>query len=173
MTITEAMAEIKVIVKRVNKKIESLKEYVIRPDAVRDPLEDSGGSTEYVRSEVQSIRDLFQRIMDLRVGIQKKNQETELTIEGVSRSVSEWLTWRREVASLEKLLTDTLWGIIVAARREQRSRAQALESGEVKNQFELVCNVDEADLLKTRETNEAVLEQLDGQLSLLNATVNL
>ena len=58
LTITEALAEIKTIEKRIDKKRQSLQPYIARMDGVKDPLEKSGGSAAFIKAERQAIGDL-------------------------------------------------------------------------------------------------------------------
>ena len=51
ITITEALAEIKTISKRLEKKRESIFNFVGRQDGIRDPLEKDGGSVEFIIRE--------------------------------------------------------------------------------------------------------------------------
>ena len=88
-TITEALAEIKTIGKRLEKKRESVKAYLARDSRVKDPLEKEGGSTEYVRKERQAISDLEKRVVTIRTAIAKSNLGTAVTIQGMSMTVFE------------------------------------------------------------------------------------
>src|SRR6185312_10013036 len=102
ITITEALAEIKTIGKRIESKRAAIQPYLARQDGVRDPLEKDGGSAKYIAQERQAIGDLTDRVIALRRGIQKANDTTTVTINGKSRTISEWLTWRRDIAPGEK-----------------------------------------------------------------------
>src|SRR5688572_14386321 len=99
MTITEALAEIKTVLKRIQSKREFVNSYLVRPDSMKDPLDKDGGSSEVLNREVQAITDLEQRLIDLRRGIQKANEATEVSLNGVTRTISDWLIWRREIAT--------------------------------------------------------------------------
>lgn len=88
ITITEALAEIKTIIKRVEKKREFITAYLSRQEGVKDPLEKQGGSFENIRKEQQAILDLEDRIVSLRRGIQIANELTIVNISGKSRSIS-------------------------------------------------------------------------------------
>lgn len=169
MTITEALAEIKTVGKRIEKKQEFINGYVMRPENLRDPLEKDGGSRTAIDREMQAIGDLEQRLVTLRLAIQKANADTPVTVEGVTKSMAEWLVWRREVAPLRQRRLNGLRTGIVGARQNyvQKARQQGVE---VKAD-DLVVNVDEQALAREAETLETVLAQLDGQLSLKNATI--
>src|SRR5579863_1653454 len=64
LTITEALAEIKTINKRLESKRESVRNYIARDVRVRDPLEKEGGSAEFIKRERQAIIDLEERIVN-------------------------------------------------------------------------------------------------------------
>src|SRR5579871_6226322 len=102
LTITEALAEIKTIGKRMEKKREGVLPYLARQDGIRDPFEKEGGSLSYIAAERQGLRDLGSRIVALREGIQRANDTTTITISGQTRTISQWLTWRREIAPGER-----------------------------------------------------------------------
>ena len=98
LTITEALAEIKTINKRLQTKRQNTLQYVARDARVKDPLEREGGSVEFLKRERQSIKDLEQRVVAIRTAIQRSNLETRTTIAGRELSIAEWLTWRREIS---------------------------------------------------------------------------
>lgn len=54
-TITEALAEIPTIEKRIEKKSEFILNYLYRQSAVRDPHEKDGGSSTLIHRELQAI----------------------------------------------------------------------------------------------------------------------
>jgi len=174
-TITEALAEIKTIGKRIEKKRQSVATYLARDLRLKDPLEKDGGSVKFVAEERQGIHDLSVRVVNIRTAIQKSNLATPTTIAGVTKSVAEWLTWRREVAPGEQsFLTSLNNGIRTIRDKAQRDGARIVPAGgdstpESKG-VEVVVNVDEKLLLSAQENLETVLGELDGRLSLLNAT---
>ena len=102
ITITEALAGIKTVSKRIEKKREFILNYLARPDGIKDPLEKEGGSHEAIMREAQAVGDLESRIIALRRGIGLANDKTTVEVGGVSRSVTDWLTWRRDVAPKHK-----------------------------------------------------------------------
>lgn len=173
LTITEALAEIKTIGKRVEKKRESLMGYLARQDGVRDPLEKDGGSAAFITAERQAIGDLTARVIALRRGIQKANDTTTVTVGDRSRSISEWLTWRRDVAPGERgFLAALRNGVNQVRAQAQKSGASVVQPGGVAERpTDLVVNISEQDLAKQIEALEETLGTLDGQLSLKNATV--
>lgn len=175
ITITEALAEIKTIGKRIEKKREHILNYLVRQDAIKDQLEKDGGSPAVVARERQAIHDLGLRIVALRRGIQRANEKTDVTINGTTKTVADWLTWRRDVAPMERELLTRIRASILGARNDAKSKGLAVvpAGSEATQPLDLIINVDEADLAKQIETMEETLGTLDGQLSLKNATVTI
>lgn len=171
LTITEALAEIKTIDKRLTKKRSFVGAYIVRQDKLKDPLAGDGGSEEAIRRERQAIADLEQRVVDLRLGIQSANSETEVTINGQSRSVAEWLVWRRDVAPGAKDFLNDLSRGLKRVRDEAQSKGFAMTQSEAASPDDLIVNINEAELAQEIEGFEETLGALDGQLSLKNATV--
>lgn len=177
LTITEALAELKTIAKRLEKKRLSVLPYLARDLRVKDPFENKGGSEAFIKAERQGIYDLSERVIKIRSSIQKVNLETSVLIGGHTRSISDWLTWRREIAEGEKNFVVQLSTGLRNFRTElQRKGGQVRPSGAQPDNYdpaappEMVVNVDEKLLLEQQETIEIVLGELDGKLSLLNAT---
>jgi hypothetical protein len=174
ITITEALAELKTIAKRIEKKSEFVVACLARFEGARDPLEREGGAVQRVASERQAIGDLQERTISIRRAIQRANEATQITVEGESRPISDWLIWRREVAPQHKKLLERIRDGIQQARAEAKKRdSRVLGPGEggTTNFNDIVVNVSEAELAAEIEHLETVLGTLDGQLSLKNATV--
>lgn len=175
ITITEALAEIKTIGKRLENKRVALAPYLARQEGVRDPMEKEGGSAKYISQERQAIGDLEERIIQLRQDIQKANDSTVVTIEGQARSISQWLTWRREIAPNRRNFLAGLRNGLTNVRDKARNQGAALISATASTATaqptDIVVNVDEAEINRSIEELEDILGQLDGQLSLKNATV--
>lgn len=175
ITITEALAEIKTINKRISKKREFVIQYLARQDGAKDPLEKEGGSVVALEKERQAIGDLEQRIVDLRRGIARVNDTTTITLSDKTRTISEWLTWRREVSpDAVKFLASINNGL---KNLREQSRRQGVNvvgpGGTTEKPQDLVVNVNESALAAEAEKLQEILGQLDGQLSLKNATVPL
>lgn len=178
LTITEALQEIKTINKRLEKKAQSIGPYLARDTRNRDPLAKDGGSEKFVTSERQAINDLQERIISIRTAIQKSNLGSQVTVGGQARTVAEWLTWRREIANAQiNLLSSMTQGLTNIRNEIQKKGGKVIASVAAVNEAfdpsgppEVVVNVDEKQLLVDREKLETVLGELDGKLSLFNAT---
>lgn len=171
ITITEALAEIKTIGKRIEKKTDFVSAYLLRQEMVKDPLEKDGGSTVAIARELQSVGDLQQRLIAIRAGVQASNLRTRLRIGEVERTITDWLTWRKEVAPVEERLLTQLRQTIEQNRQQWRAKGinVGAQGSDLKPQ-DVVVNVDEGELARRAEDLEATLGTLDGKLSLLNAT---
>lgn len=178
LTITEALAEIKTIGSRLQKKRESIGPYVARDVRVRDPLEKDGGSEKFIASERQAIADLENRVIAIRSAIQKSNLTAKLAVGGTSRSVAEWLTWRREISAGQKQFLGGLAQGLSNVRNEvQKKGGRVVAAAVAVNEApgpndppSLVICIDELKLIGEREAIEQTLGDLDGKLSLFNAT---
>lgn len=171
MTITEALAELKTIEKRINSKIEFVYTYLMRFDNMKDPLEKDGGSAKAVKAEQQAITDLETRVVEIRRAIQKANEETKITIEGEEKSIADWLVWRREVAPRTEQFLNGMRTRLTSAR-SQLSRQPTWGKAETNEKpLDIVVSINESDLAKETEKVKSILGQLDGLLSLKNATV--
>lgn len=181
MTITEALAEIKTINKRLEKKREAVRNLIGRDSRLKDPFADEEGMTsvKYVLQERQAINDLEKRIVDIRSAIQRKNLETNCTVSKSTMTVQDWLNFRREVADGRKMFLGTLNQGIKQIRVNVQAKggrvvaavaAQAIVAADKEPPVEVVLNLDERELLAEQEGLEQTLGELDGKLSLLNAT---
>ena len=169
MTITEALAEIKTVTARLQKNLEFIRPIMIRDERVRDPYERLGtSSAEEIRKKRQASHDLRERVVKLRSAIAKRNQSQTLEIEGVSRTLADWIVWRREISRDEKLELDQLAQLINQARGKVRQHDASKKDGE--GSLEIVVHIDERELAEARDRMEKTLGILDGQLSLKNAT---
>lgn len=176
LTITESLAEIKTIAKRADKKREFVNGFLFRQDGIKDPLEKDGGSATCIERERQSLDDLDTRLLSLRRGIQQANESTIVTVNGVARSISDWLIWRRDVApAKQQFLAKMRTGLNNVREQARRQGANVLPQGstaEARPQ-DIVVNISEQSLATEIEELENTLGQLDGQLSLKNATIQI
>ncbi len=180
ITITEALREIKTINGRLEKKRAGLMPYVARDSRVRDPFESSGGSIKFIKEERQSLNDLENRIVSIRTAIQRSNLNSPMTVNNKTRSVAEWLTWRREVATGSAAHLNAM----VNGIRQVRTQAQqkggkvtAVASAEINYNAdappEIVVSADERALMVELDEMQQILGVLDGKLSLFNATTTI
>jgi len=180
LTITEALAELKTLDKRIEKKRESIFPYLARQDQTKDPLEKDGGSVKWIKQERQSLDDLEVRKVAIRRAIAKANESTPVSLtisDGTvyAKSLAEWLTWRKEIVPSRQKFIALVRQRLDAVRRDaqQKGITVVANGGETSKPTDVIVNVSESDLSKEAEHLEEVLGMLDGQLSLKNATVKI
>lgn len=170
ITITEALAECKTIDKRIEKKIQFVVSYLLRQEQMKDPLEKDGGSVAAIKQELQSLHDLAERKVAIRMAIGDANGEAVITSGPHTRSIAEWLVWRREAAPvLQKMWIDLRNRI--NATRETGARQGIAVGPDATKPTDIIVNVNEIEMAHQIEALEEILGTLDGQLSLKNATV--
>jgi hypothetical protein len=172
ITITEALAELKTIDKRIEKKREFVLSYLLRQEMLKDPLEKDGGSVSAIKRELQAIHDLEERKVLIRRRIQAANERNSVTVGKQARTIADWLVWRREVAPIQQQFLASLRNKIEQARQEAARRGAGLSAtAETAKPNDVIVNVNEQELAREIEGLEEVLGTLDGQLSLKNATL--
>jgi len=171
ITISEALAEIKTINKRLSKKEEFIAEHLMRPEQMRDPLEGQGGQRAAIISERQSMLDLQQRVVNIRLAIQQVNMTTDLTVLGVTKTMAAWLVWRRDVAPKEQAFLTKIRQGVAKLRQDLLKQGMKVVSGEQASGRDVLVNIDEKLLAEGSEHLERTLGELDGMLSLKNATI--
>jgi hypothetical protein len=173
MTITEGLAEIKTVGKRIAKKRDFVMTYLGRQEGLKDPLaNEEGGSAGALARELQGIVDLEERIVTIRRSIQEANAKTTVTLEGVARSVADWLVWRREVAANRGQFVNLLLQRILATRRDAQAKGFAVttSSDKAAAPTDVIININEKAVSDEAEQLQKIIDDLDGQLSLTNAT---
>lgn len=174
-TITEALAEIKTIGKRLEKKRQFIGAYCARQEIVHDPLANQGGSEKALIEERQAMADLETRIVKIRMAINAANASTSVTVGTESRTIAEWITWRRDVVPGRKAFHTALQNVLANVRRDAQAKGLNVvaQVGSQPNDKNIVVNIDERALAQDIEALETTLGTLDGLLSLKNATITI
>lgn len=171
MTITEALAEVKLIEKKIEKKKENISRNLVRFEHTPDPYSSDGGSQKVMSQELQSIQDLETRLVSVRGAIARANIGTTLTIGEVTRSLYDWITWKREIAEKRIKMFNEFGSAIKRQIDKEASSPTAIKSAEGQYTFaKLVTNLEYSMLQGKFEKEGEIQEVLDGKLSLKNAT---
>lgn len=173
ITITEALADIKTIGKRVAKKQEFVGSYLARVEAAKDPHAAHGGSAKVIDSERQSISDLWRRVVTIRTAIADANRAALLSIGDRTMTVAEWIVWRREIAPQIQTWNGALRKGVENARAAAKKNGSTLASTDTGNPQDIIINIDERRLMEEIDSVEQVLGELDGKLSLHNARTTI
>lgn len=170
-TITEALAEIKLITKKMEQKASFIRQNLVRAAHVPDPLGDSKGKLE---SEAQSYIDLGTRIINIRHAISKANLECEITVGDTTQTIADWLIWKREIAQNKFKLFDHIQSALKTSIDQASKSPQAYLDAEGKHKFvELVTNLSYPEYAEKSQKVQDQLAKLDGLLSLKNATITI
>lgn len=173
LTITEALAEIPTLQKRIEKKREFILAYLYRQANTRDPHEKDGGSAALVMGAFQSITDLEVRLTKIRAAIAIANQTNVITINGTTMSIADWLTFKREIAPNEQQFLANLSNRITQLRSAAARNNVKVTDQDPGFSADFVVNISEKRLAEEIEKLETTLGLLDGQLSLKNATITI
>lgn len=169
MTITEGLAEIKTLVKRIEKKKLFILANLAHASTMHDPLTKDGGSDSIVEKELQAIKDMENRLVSIRIWIAQANAATAITLNGQTKTIAEWLIWKREVApGRSNLLAQMTIGLASMRKQIEDKGREVADKG-----LDLIPHVSEVGLAQWNEEHETILSELDGQLSLRNATVQI
>lgn len=177
MTITEALAEIKLIEKKIDKKKDMVYGNLCRFSPQPDPFEKTGGAITTLNGEVQSCGDLWQRWIKIRSAIATVNLVHEITIEGHTKSIYEWLIWKREIAEKQiqfykKIYMDTKMHIDANAKNPKLLQDPSIKDSKPQL-VDLITYFNYPEYIKKEEHFSMVLDKLDGQLSLKNALITI
>lgn len=169
ITITEALAEIKLITKKLESKGKFVTTNLTRYKHVPDKI---GDSEKKLNEEMQSINDLYKRMVKIRNVISKANLANTIKIADEEMPITDWLSWKREVAQGQKILYLNIQSTLKREIDKVEMSPQGYKDADGNNKFfELVCNLSYPEYVtKTQEVQEK-LDKLDGLLSLKNATI--
>lgn len=172
ITITEALAEIKLIDKKLESKAHTVMGNLTRYDHIPDAL---GDSAKKLGEEMQSMHDLWAEIIKIRSAISGVNLRETIKVGEKTATISEWITWKREIATKQLTLYTNIRNNLKNATDRHATNPQAYkdpESGENRF-FKLVCNLPYSEFIEKSQKTQETLDRLDGLLSLKNATVTV
>lgn len=174
LTITEALSEVNLIKKKVGAKQQKVLGALVRPAHTKDLYESDGGSKKMIESEAQAINDLNRRLAKIRSAISDANLSNEITLGEDTRTIHDWLTWKREIVNSQIHFTKSVHTTVKNMMDKIAKEPQVYVNEEGKQSLvQAVPNVDMAYWVRQEEILNEKLEQLDGKLSLKNATINI
>lgn len=176
ITISEGLARIKLQQKKIEKEVEFVLIHTGLQAGIKDPLEKDGGQPEQVRRRLQAIKDMGEEILRIRKEIARANYETEVTIKRQTRSIADWLIWRREVAPMRKQMLGRIQAQIAKMKADaQRGGMKVVQPTgvETAERTDIVLNLSEVEIQEEILELEEILGTLDGILSAKNATIQI
>lgn len=175
LTITEALSECKLIAKKIESANKSFLSSLTRFEHENDIHEKQGGSVVYLQRQIQSAQDNAGRLERIRRAVAASNANNKIEVLGESKTVTEWLAWRKELSSAQKSVLSSAINIINSKKAEvaQRPSFYKMDKDAEPRLARLVVNA-ELEPLENKLLNLVEIEEkLDGQLSLKNATTTI
>lgn len=174
MTITEALAEINLIKKKVEGKTEFVRGLLYRGSHQVDAFEKEGGASLVLKREEQAIDDLRQRLVSIRSAISKANIENKIVVNNDERTIFDWLTWKREVFNDERARLQVQINELLTLNQKEQSRPEVWKDEKGETQIvRYIRHQSLGDVQKKLEEMTEKYNKLDGQLSLKNATIKV
>jgi hypothetical protein len=159
LTLAEALAQFNLLHQCSERKQSLVKAHLLRAEALRDPFIPEGGVAALLAGELHSLQRLRERHVLLRRLIQQTYERVPLTIGDETRTLADWLVWKREVAPRRKFFLQRL--------------LKRIEGARTKASVPVVVNLHEQELANEAEKLEQTLGQLQGLLQLKNATLTI
>lgn len=126
--------------------------------------------TDQIKRWIQSHGDIVKEILKLRIGIQRTNLQTNVTIElggiQVTKSIAEWIHRRRDLAELERSMVN---GLTDRGLREGIIRTSTNQEQEVKIRRYFSPSERDAE----HELFRAEPSKIDGTLEVVNAVTDI
>lgn len=172
LTITEALSEINLLKKKLESARNEMRTNLIRAKHMPDTFAAEGGLLKHNEAVMQSITDMGLRLVSIRSAIARANLANTITIGSATRSIHDWLTWRREVMEADaKCISDILARLRTHNDTASRQPQVYKDAEGTVHLIEYELGLDIPALLKQVDAFTEVREKLDGQLSLKNATI--
>lgn len=168
MLITHALGQLKLLEKRMEETQRQITENLFRNATNVDPMEANGGQAKFVEMRMQALVDMQLRYAEMRIAIANANARTEVTVEDAhgrqfTRTVQEWLVWRREVLPRQQSFVKNA---IAAIERTGKTPVRGEQSV-------YVYNVNVPGLYAMVDDLQVMEDNLDTELSVVNATVEI
>jgi len=168
MKIIEALKELPLIKKKIDKNIQLITEYSSYVTGLSLAFETEDKQKETVQSLIQSNKDLARRFETLTNGLSKTNSSVMIEIEGTKKTIREWITFRN-VTSMQLKTTYSALSNLAADKILRESQGKInLENGiQVKRLYK------EEDKLFNLNAIQAMVDKIDATLEIVNVNTDL
>lgn len=167
MKIIEAMKELKVILKRMNKNKELINEYAALPDNERLHFGSKDNQAKEIKKLIQANVDLANNYLNLKTRIEYTNLMTKVEIDGKEYTISEMLVLKRVLA---KMLIQT-FNALNDSQASMRVRSGSRSSSEKTPVIEKFY--DETEKTSGQRKWDDLYHTIDSRLEVVNATTDL
>jgi len=170
MLLTQALAEKKLIVKKIKSKYEQLESVIARKANEIDPYADDGGAEEYAHSILQSINDLQERYVSLVSATHAANASNSVTIGQTTRSIAEWIVYKGDLLSLH---TRGMYGVGHRISVEKQEVDSTNRSRSKDDMIDLTYAIPLANIADMNNILDTLASNIDSHLSIANATIDI
>jgi hypothetical protein len=168
MKLIEAMKDLKVILKKMDKNIELISEYAAVPDNERLHFLTKDSQSKEIKALIQSNTDLLKHYLKLKQQIEMTNLKTVVEINGENYTIAEMLVLKRVLA---KIMVNT-YGALNDKKAKQKLMAIPAS---VKNEKSIMIEkfYNEADKNNGQRFWDDLYHTIDSRLEVINATTEL
>jgi hypothetical protein len=168
MKLIEAMKELKVILKRINKNSELVNEYAALPDNERLHFGTKDAQMKEIKGLIQANADLVQHYLTLKKKIELTNLKTVVDINGAKYSISEMLVLKRVLA---KMMVNTFNALNDTKAKQRLSATPASIRSEKSVIIEKFYSETEKNM--GQRSWDDLYHAIDSRLEVVNATTEL
>jgi hypothetical protein len=166
MKIIEALKELPVIEKRIEKQASQIAEYAGLVSNEQPPFGTSDAQKKKVSELIQSNYDLSKRYAKLKRALAITNTQVEVEVLGEKRTIAEWITFKTHTANQLARTLNAL-NLSHAQARLQTSKFDVTEGIKIERMY------DEEFKLKQSNRVQELLDNIDATLEIVNATTDL
>jgi hypothetical protein len=172
MKIIEAIKELRIIEKKMNKNIQMVEEYSSILSTERPAFGDPMSQIKKVHELIQSNTDLLERYLYLKKAIEKSNLEISVEVGGKKYLISDALTIKRKMATY---MLDTYNALnIKKSEAKMNSSKRFLTMDSKPNQVvDIERMYDEKEKLAGLSVWQDLYDNIESRLEVINATTDL
>ena len=164
MKLVEAMKKLQIITKRMDSNTKDINRYSSIMSNERPEFGSEEEQKKEVAGLVQANKDLMEQYLTLKKQIERTNLETEVDVDGETRTISEWLVIRRKMA---KMMEATY----IALNDNTARGRMAYNSGDKMPQ--VVKMFDEKVRLEGLNKWQTMADEIDGRLQVINGLTDI
>lgn len=165
MKIVEAMKELKLIEKKMNKNNDSIQKYSSQPSNERPYFQDEDSQKKEVKNLVQSNKDLLANYLDLKKKIERTNLETTVEMDGVKYTISDLLVLKRRLA---KTMIDSF-----SSMNDQNAKQGLMTMRGSDSSIKIERFYDERERMDGLRKWQDFYDNIDSRLEVVNATTDI
>lgn len=168
MKIIEALKELPLIKKKMEKTTSQIREYSSYLVGVNLAFETEERQKQEVESLIQSNLDLATRFEKLTEALSRTNSSTIVEIEGVKKTIRGWITYRNVTANYAKQTYEALTNTAAQNAINANQGRLNLEAGvQVKRLYK------EEEKLKQLNKIQSIVDKIDATLEIVNVNTDL